>query len=109
MNEEELFDKYLSATMTGEDREELKNLLKTDESAGERFRNHVEETALYVAVAEDLQLRQTYEAKTGSERKTVRITKSRITQTNLKIDEKAPRKLGPYITCLLYTSPSPRD
>ena len=58
MSQEELFQKYISATMTLEDKEELKELLKNDKKAGRKFAEYIQDTALYLSVAEEMALHQ---------------------------------------------------
>ena len=58
MSQEELFEKYISATMTLEDKDELKELLKSDKEAGREFAEYIQDTALYLSVAEELKLHQ---------------------------------------------------
>ena len=58
MSQEELFEKYISATMTLEDKDELKELLKSDKEAGKKFAEYIQDTALYLSVAEELKLHQ---------------------------------------------------
>ena len=54
MSQEELFERYVSATMTLEDKEELKDLLRNDREAGRRFGEYIQDTAAYLSVAEGL-------------------------------------------------------
>ena len=56
MSQEELFEKYVSATLTLEDKEELKEVLKNDEKAGRKFAEYIQDTAMYLSVAEELAL-----------------------------------------------------
>lgn len=56
MSQEELFEKYISATLTLEDKEELKEVLRNDEKAGRKFAEYIQDTAMYLSVAEELAL-----------------------------------------------------
>ena len=58
MSQEELFEKYISATLTLEDKEELKEVLKNDKKAGREFAEYIQDTAMYLSVAEELALHE---------------------------------------------------
>lgn len=58
MSQEELFEKYISATLTLEDKEELKDLLRSDKKAGREFAEYIQDTAMYLSVAEELALHE---------------------------------------------------
>ena len=54
MSQEELFERYVSAAMTLEDKEELKDLLRNDREAGREFAEYIQDTAAYLSVAEKI-------------------------------------------------------
>ena len=56
MSQDELFEKYISATLTLEDKEELKDLLRNDKEAGRHFAEYIQDTAMYLSVAEEFAL-----------------------------------------------------
>ncbi|MCM8536684.1 MAG: FecR domain-containing protein [Lentisphaeraceae bacterium] len=90
MTEEELFDRYLTASMTVEEQEQLKSLLKDDSAACDRLSQHINETAMYVSIAEDFRMQSAFETK-----KPVRFNTSRITQNSIRVaSEKPQRKLN---------------
>ncbi|MCH2208273.1 MAG: FecR domain-containing protein [Lentisphaerales bacterium] len=104
MNEEELIDRYLSATMTAEDQAEIKRLFKEDKGFSDRFCTYVEETSIYIAVADDLKIRQAYEAANAPKPASVRVTRGRITQNNLKVAEfKKKSNTSHYIFAMAAT------
>ena len=90
MNEEELIDRYLSASMTQENKSELKRLFTEDADFSDRFRNYVEDTAIYISLADELKMRKAFESGNVSTAK-MKVSKSRIAQNNLKIVD-APQK-----------------
>ena len=79
MNEEELIDRYLSASMTQEDKSELKRLFTKDSGFSDRFRNYVEDTAIYISLAERAQMRQAFEI-VNTTTSTMKVSRNRITQ-----------------------------
>ncbi|MCM8530760.1 MAG: FecR domain-containing protein [Lentisphaeraceae bacterium] len=90
MTEEELFDRYLTASITADEQEQLKGLLKEDSEAGDRLSQHITETAMYVSIAEDFRMYNVFETK-----KPVRFNTNRITQNNIRVaSEKPQRKLN---------------
>jgi ferric-dicitrate binding protein FerR (iron transport regulator) len=55
MNREDLFDKYLQRSLTREEAEELKALLKSDPTAGRALVEHINEAGLMVRVGSQMQ------------------------------------------------------
>ena len=90
MTEEEMFDRYLTASLTVDEQEELKLQLQSDPEVGDRLSLHINETAMYVSVAEDFRMRSTFENK-----KPVRFNTSRLTQNTIRVaSDKPQRKLN---------------
>ena len=54
MREEELFERYISASMEAADSSALKELLKNDSAASRRFVEFIEDTAHYISIAEEM-------------------------------------------------------
>ena len=100
MNEEELIDRYLSASMSEEDKSELKRLFTEDVKFSDRFRTYVEETSIYISVIDDLKIRQAYELS-NSKANTLKVDKKRIAPSNLKVVEpKSKKSAFTYIVAL---------
>jgi len=66
MNNEELFEKYVSATLSEAECESLKVLLRDDPRAARDFACYVDETALMVSVAEESQQQQVPEGSANN-------------------------------------------
>lgn len=87
MTEEKLFDRYLTASITAEEQEQLKTLLKGDSEAGDRLSRHISETAMYITVAEDFRMQSVFETK-----KPVRFNTNRTTQNNIRVTVEKPQR-----------------
>jgi len=102
MSQEELFEKYVSATMTLEDKEELKDLLRNDREAGKKFGQYMLDTAVYLSVAEEMNS-DTDESKAQEElfqryaSATMTLEDKEELKDLLKNDTKAGEDFGKYL------------
>ena len=88
MNEEQelqLFERYISATMEQGDKETLKELLRHPESS-RRFAEFIEDTAIYVSVAEDMDVKdcavKIQQAKSFQQNASLKVTKRRTRKSS---------------------------
>ena len=93
----ELFRRYISAAMEPGDKETLKDLLKNDEQAGLRFAEFIEDTSLYVSVAEELDMKdcavKIEEAKTFQQNASLKVKKNRLKKVRSGKSKTATRVL----------------
>ena len=102
MSQEELFERYVSATMTLEDKEELKDLLRNDQEAGRRFGEYLQDTAAYLSLAESMtsQVDETPSQEELFERyvsATMTLEDKEELKDLLRNDQEAGRRFGEYM------------
>lgn len=78
MNSAELFDKFLQRSLTPEEAEQLKELLKNEPGAGAQFVEYVNETSLLVRVGSQVESARAVSKAPLEEAKALEFTRTRI-------------------------------